>query len=413
MDRMTGTTHTSGAATTAREALLLFPRLNNTIFAGMFEPLIMEILSAIAKEEGWTTTVLDMRFEGRVLERMARNSYSPGVIAMTTHGFQEVPIVNDLVARCKRLWPSVPIVVGGGQATLTPELLDQERIDMIVRGPGEVLWRRLCRDGFESSDTCRILQEEKPAREYRFPVPDRESTRKYRRRYRTFIPHHTGRPFGRTGFTQFTQGCPFRCSFCVIWPSMLGLYRKRPVEDVVADLQNIEEPFVFVGDDNTFVDIKYANRLAAAIRAAGIRKEYHVFFRTDTVVRHPDLIGTWHELGATHAVVGLEAMSDETLQGLNKGTSADDNEKALDILREIGIYPMAHLIITPDMREADFDRILAFIERHRLEYPILPIMTPLPGTKLFEEAVDQGRLATRDLKYYSLNHSVMWPRISR
>ena len=61
--------------------------------------------------------------------------------------FPEVPIVNETARKCKKLWPTAAVVIGGGQATVTPELFEKEFIDLIVRGPGERVWRDLCKTG--------------------------------------------------------------------------------------------------------------------------------------------------------------------------------------------------------------------------------------------------------------------------
>jgi hypothetical protein len=252
----------------------LFPRLNNIVFFGVYEPLVMEIFSAIAKEEGCEVELIDLRLDQRGCERLARKGYVPDLIGLTTHGFPEVPIVNQCIHTCKKLWPGAPVVIGGGQATVTPELFDQECIDVIVRGPGERIWRDLCRTGV-TAGKCRMVTDPDPPRVYTYPRPDRRITAKYRKHYKTRIPHHSGQRWGRggrTGFTLLTQGCPFRCSFCVIWPATLGLYRKRPIPEIVADLSGMEEAYVYLGDDNTFADAHYASELADAIQAAGIRK---------------------------------------------------------------------------------------------------------------------------------------------
>jgi hypothetical protein len=72
--------------------LLLFPRLNNFVFFGVYEPLVLEILSAIAKEESCEVELIDLRLEPNGCDRLARRGYVPEIIGLTTHGFPEVPI---------------------------------------------------------------------------------------------------------------------------------------------------------------------------------------------------------------------------------------------------------------------------------------------------------------------------------
>src|SRR5579872_7356542 len=146
----------------SQRVLLLFPQLNNLVFFGVYEPLVMEIFSAIAKEEGCEVELVDLRLDPRGCERLARRGYVPDLIGLTTHGFPEVPIVNRIARTCKKLWPTSALVIGGGQATVTPELFDRQFVDLIVRGPGERVWRNLCRTGVTPCATgtaCRTIED--------------------------------------------------------------------------------------------------------------------------------------------------------------------------------------------------------------------------------------------------------------
>src|SRR5262249_47482728 len=150
-------------------------------------------------------------------------------------------------------------------------------------------------------------------------------------------------------FTLLTQGCPFRCSFCVIWPANLGLYRKRPIPEIVAELKQMDEAYVYFGDDNTFADAAHANRLADAIRDAGIQKELSSYCRVDHICKHPELMKKWYDIGLRYLVLGIEAVSTDKLEKFNKKTNRDQNVEALRILKDIGIYAIPHILISPDM----------------------------------------------------------------
>lgn len=395
----------------SQRILLLFPQLNNLVFFGVYEPLVMEIFSAIAKEEGCEVELIDLRLDPRGCERLARKGYVPDLIGLTTHGFPEVPIVNRIAQNAKRLWPNTPVVIGGGQATVTPELFDPKSVDLIVRGPGERVWRELCRTGV-TPGTCRIIEDPAPSKIYSYPLPDRQITAKYRRHYRTNIPHHSGRRWGRggrTGFTLLTQGCPFRCSFCVIWPANLGLYRKRPIPEVVADLKSMEEEYIYLGDDNTFADANYARQLAEAIRDAGIRKEISSYCRADHICKHPDLMQLWYDIGLRYLVIGVEAVSSDKLKQFNKKTDEQQNAQALKTLRDIGIFAIPHILITPDMKAQDFDDVYQFIEDNEFEYPVTIPLTPLPATEDHKRYKEAGKILTDKLDFYTFMYMVVEP----
>jgi radical SAM superfamily enzyme YgiQ (UPF0313 family) len=295
---------------------------------------------------------------------------------------------------------------------VTPELFEQQWIDLIVRGPGERIWRDLCRTGLPSGGACRTIQDPHPPRVYSYPLPDRAITAKYRRHYRTRIPHHSGRRWGldgRTGFTLLTQGCPFRCSFCVIWPANLGLYRKRPIPEIVAEIGDMEEAYVYLGDDNTFADANHAARLADAIRDAGIRKEISSYCRADHICDHPDLFKKWYDVGLRYLVIGIEALSTDRLERFNKRTDQEQNLRALKTLRDIGIFAIPHILVTPDMTAGDFDAVSRFIEDNEFEYPVAIPLTPLPGTEDFATYKAQGRIMTEKLDFYTFMYNVIEP----
>lgn len=395
----------------AGRVLLLFPTLNNFVFFGVFEPLVLEIFSAIAKEERCEVELVDLRVDPKGCQRLARRGFVPDLIGLTTHGFPEVPIVNGIARNIKKLWPNSALVIGGGQATVTPEMFDHSVVDLIVKGPGEQIWRDLCRNGL-APGPCRSVQDPNLPKTYTVPLPDRIITAKYRKHYKTRIPHHSGRRWGRggrTGFTVLTQGCPFRCSFCVIWPATLGLYRKRPINEIIADLRSMDEEYIYLGDDNTFADAKYAGQLADAIRDAGIRKELSSYCRADHICNHPELMRQWYDIGLRYLVVGVEAVSTERLKKFNKKTDQEQNTRSLKILRDIGIKVIPHILVSPEMTREDFDDIYRFIEENEFEYPVAIPLTPLPGTEDFRTFKAAGRIITENLDFYTFMYNVLQP----
>jgi hopanoid C-3 methylase len=224
------------------------------------------------------------------------------------------------------------------------------------------------------------------------------------------MPRHDRWSYKPAAFTFTSQGCPFRCSFCSIWPANLGLYRRRPVAEIVEELKSMDDELVFLFDDNTLAIPEFAEELADAIKAAGIRKEYSAYSRADHIVEHPELVRKWADVGMKYVVVGVESVgSDQALDAIHKETTLEQNVEALRILREAGIYCYAHILLTPEMTRKDFDEVYDFIADNGLEYPITPYLTPLPGTELFEEMKAAGRLLTEDPEVYTYLYMVVQP----
>ena len=164
------------------------------------------------------------------------------------------------------------------------------------------------------------------------------------------------------------------------------------------------------GDDNTFADAKYAEQLADAIKEAGIRKEISSYCRADHICKHPDLMKKWYDIGLRYLVIGVEAVKTDKLKELNKKVDQEQNVLSLKILRDIGIFAIPHLLISPDMTSQDFDDVYAFIEENEFEYPVAIPLTPLPGTADYTKYKMEGRIITEKLDFYTFMYMVIEPR---
>ena len=171
----------------------------------------------------------------------------------------------------------------------------------------------------------------------------------------------------------------------------------------------MEENYVYLGDDNTFADAKYADELADAIRDAGIHKEISSYCRVDHICKHPELMQKWYDIGLRYLVLGIEAVSSERLKRFNKKTDHEQNTQAIRTLREIGIFAIPHILISPEMTAPDFDDIYKFIEENEFEYPVAIPLTPLPGTQDYATFKAQGRIITDKLDFYTFMYNVIRP----
>ena len=164
-----------------------------------------------------------------------------------------------------------------------------------------------------------------------------------------------------------------------------------------------------LGDDNTFADANYAGELADAIQKAGIKKELSSYCRVDHICKHPELLQKWYDIGLRYLVLGIEAVSTDALTRFNKKTDMEQNEQAIKILRQIGIFVIPHILISPEMKSQDFDDISQFIEDYEFEYPVAIPLTPLPGTEDFDKYKAAGRIITEKLDFYTFMYNVVQP----
>jgi radical SAM superfamily enzyme YgiQ (UPF0313 family) len=202
-----------------------------------------------------------------------------------------------------------------------------------------------------------------------------------------------------------SKGCPYRCNFCALWKLAGGRYFRRAPEKVVEELAGIEEPFVFFADDESLVDAERMKRLTDLIRAAGIKKRYFLYGRSDTIARHPDLLERWREVGLERVFVGFEFFREEDLLYIRKGSRAADNEAAARVLNDLGIEVYASFIVRPEFQREDFAAFAPYCRRLGLRFATFAVLTPLPGTDLYAET--QDRLITRNYDLFDFIHTLL------
>ncbi len=217
---------------------------------------------------------------------------------------------------------------------------------------------------------------------------------------------------GKVGFVVTAFGCTHRCSFCSIPSITGGRYLTHSIDAIMRDIALLDDiPLIRFVDANTFGDLKTAEQLAYTLIESGFNKRIVADVRADTVVNNPELIKLWKKAGLASVVIGFEEISDTRLAALNKRSSNDLNIRALAILADIGINVIADFIISPDYSHDEFDALSAFIESQPIALPIPSILTPIPGTPLFNKV--KHELEITDLDYYTFSNAVLPTRLEK
>ncbi|MEX2185822.1 MAG: radical SAM protein, partial [Pirellulales bacterium] len=207
-----------------------------------------------------------------------------------------------------------------------------------------------------------------------------------------------GRVYNR--FTvQTSRGCPWRCDFCASTVMLTNTYRKRPVEHVRRDIEALQRfrkrPFVELADDNTFVDKEWGKELCRQL----IPLRVNWFTETDvSVADDEELLRLMRRSRCRQVLIGLESPEQASLEGmeLHANFKARRWATAKDAVRRIqdhGITVNGCFILGLDAHGPDiFERVLEFA----LEVPLyevqITVLTPFPGTPLYERFLAEGRL---------------------
>jgi radical SAM superfamily enzyme YgiQ (UPF0313 family) len=207
------------------------------------------------------------------------------------------------------------------------------------------------------------------------------------------------------GFVASAFGCTHRCGFCCINEQTGGSYLTKSIDTVIRDiklLQNI--PVIRLVDANTFGNVDRAKELGRALLEANLNKQFLADIRSDTVVRHPELIREWQQAGLRAVVIGFEETQNEMLSAMNKANTAQINTEAITILNELGISIVGDFIISPQYDENDFARLTLYLEENTIDLPMITVLTPLPGTPLYTEM--QAQITNHNLDFYTLTNAV-------
>ncbi len=319
------------------------------------------------------------------------------------------PSGYEIAARVRE--HGLPVIVGGSHVTfMSEEAL--EHADYVARGEGgdslmleliESLEGRRELDSIAGLSFMRAGEAvHNPAREAckdldTLPVPDL-----------TLIAGSSEQKGTTPIMTSF--GCPFGCNFCSVTAMFGRKYRYRSPEHIMAEIEAKQPRSIFFYDDNFAADRRRLKTLLRMMIAGGRKIPWSAQVRTD-VTDDPELLELMRDSGCDRVALGLESVSQETLDGFDKSQSVDDIIHALATLHDYGIKTHGMFVLGADSDTADTIRETArFARKHDISTLMLNILTPLPGTPLFDELDAQGRIFDRHWDLFDGQHVVFRPR---
>lgn len=284
------------------------------------------------------------------------------------------------------------VVLGGMHASALPEeaLL---HADSVVIGEAEEIWPSLLED-FQRGELKRIYRNERRPCLEGLPRP------------RLDLLKREG--YLNANCVQATRGCPFGCDFCSVTDFFGNSYRLRPVEEVVAEVASLAGDFIFV-DDNIAGSRAYAKELFSALIPLGKKwgSQCNLALAEDS-----ELLDLAARSGCTHMFMGIETISQANLNGLRKSFNRTSKyEDYLARFHDQGIVINAGMIFGMDEDDDSvFPTTVEFLEKNRVELTLFNILTPLPGTRLYEQLEREDRIIDRDWTHYDGRHVVFRPK---
>ncbi len=207
-----------------------------------------------------------------------------------------------------------------------------------------------------------------------------------------------------------SRGCPFGCNFCAVTAMFGRRYRFRSVENVISELKALKPEWVFFYDDNFAARPEHTRELLQRMIDEGIRCKWSAQVRID-VAKDPELLKLMKRAGCIRFYIGLESTNPKTLAAMNKGQTPEQIEEAIRIIHDHGINIHGMFIFGADQDDPSTIRAtVKFAKKNDISSVQFMILTPLPGTEVFNRMAEEGRLLSRDWGYYDAHHVVFTPK---
>ena len=356
----------------------------------VWKPLSLMVLAGLTPRE-WEVSILD--------ENLGRPDYPavprPDLVGITAFTSQ-ANRAYEVAAHFRGL--GVPVVMGGIHATMC---LDEamERVDAVVTGEAEGVWPQVLED----------------ARQGRL-----------KRRYDGGLAEIGNVPQARhdllaTGYAfgaiQTTRGCPLNCTFCSVTAFNGAHYRQRPISDVVREFQSVREKHVLVVDDNLIgtrpEHIARAKDLFRALAQANLGKEW-IGQATINFADDEELLALAAKAGCGGVFIGFESPSPDGLLEIGKKFNllkGRDFRASVRRIQRHNIVVAGSFIIGLDVDQAGIGKRIAEVAgEYGVDYLNVLFLTPLPGTRLWEQMKSEDRIALNDFpedwRYYTLTFPV-------
>ena len=213
----------------------------------------------------------------------------------------------------------------------------------------------------------------------------------------------------RTTPIMTSWGCPFGCNFCSVTAMFGRQYRFRSPENVIAEIKEKRPKKIFFYDDNMAADKERLKVLLRMMIKEGLTMPWSAQVRTD-VVRDRELLELMQKSGCRLVYLGLESVNQATLDNFHNSQSVDDIRVAIKALHEFGIKSHGMFVLGADDDDKQAVRnTVSFALKYHIDTVMLNILTPLPGTVLFEQMEEQGRIYDKRWHLYDAHHVVFKP----
>ncbi len=223
-------------------------------------------------------------------------------------------------------------------------------------------------------------------------------------------PVRTHNRFSVTDSVQASRGCPYSCKYCAIQKVEGSLFRMRPIEKVIEEIKSIPSKRLFFADSSLTINPTYSKNLFKEM--TGLNKKFNCYGNIDRLSKDEELLKLANDAGCDLWLVGFESINQSNLKNVGKRTNkSEEYSIGIKKVKDHGMMIMGLFMFgfdhdTPSV----FDTTLNAIYEWELDKAGFAMLTPFPGTALFNEFEKEGRFLTKDWSKYNMKNVVIQPK---
>ena len=294
----------------------------------------------------------------------------------------------------------VKTVLGG----IHPSMCTEEALqhgDSVVIGEAEEVWQTILRD-VQNGGLKETYKAEQKADLTASPVPVR-------------VPLAKDKYL--LDMVQTTKGCPFHCEFCSVYAFDGQKIRHKTIDQVINEIKDIyssgsryKKKALLFADDNIISNKKYARELFLALKPLNLNWSCQASIN---IAGDDELLRLMKDSGCGAIFIGLESISEQNLSSMDK--NVNKKHDYVDAIKKIQSFEMlvqGSFILGYDFdTQSSFDELIDFIDETHMLMPLINILTPFPGTRLFKRLDEEGRIIHKDWNKYDAKHVVFSPSL--
>lgn len=388
-----------------------------------FEPLGIEYIGAKVQQTGHEVDILQQRHtsDDQVVQKIQQ--FNPDIV-----GFSVITCTfataNRIAKKLKSVCPDIVTIFGGYHASAFPEICKDEVVDYIVIGEGEETFLEL----IQNLELNRNINETENVAFYDGkliinsprerinnlntlspPIRKMEILKECKIESLSWPPVSLQKSVAQV---IFSRGCPFNCTFCCS-PNLWGRAVKfRSPQSVITEVKQLKEKYgtnyIFFADLTFNLDKKKLIELCMKLIETKLDIYWYSMCRVDNVASN--IISLMEKAGCTKIAYGIDALNSITCSKIkpHQKITMEIMRRSLSVTQNSSIITRAFLMIGyPWENKQDLFETKEMVKRLPIDDLRIGILTPLPGSTMYEEFKREGLLLHEDFSKYTTEECVV------